>query len=359
MSKPWQALSVFPILIAAIVALERRDWTDPARTETQAFDVRGILGAVLTPKNFSSFGLVRRQKGATKTVVLMILTRLVCGILLVVILQGRDCHIDHDRYQCNMNPNLCDRTPGNQSVMYFCDCSTKQGWQTQGQDDWRCRSVVDLRRWNKDRIHPRTGRVGHYEDLLRGAEVGPFCNSGHMSLYYNTAMSPVFNCSLISLQGTIPRMLEQSCEAREFEVVKFHMCRQASAAIFSGVCDGRFTLCVAVNGDMHEQKIRMLAYLFLPMSALVALILVHGVACLLKSCLTGAEENTEMRKRVRQQAKLYQQQLESGTLDHSLLRLGTWMIIPQFVCASPCNTLTTHLSAPLSGITAPVRKSSC
>eukprot|EP00434_Breviolum_minutum_P006287 symbB.v1.2.005547.t1/scaffold258.1/size251559/1 len=164
------ALSVFPILIAAIVALERRDWTDPARTETQAFDVRGILGAVLTPKNFSSFGLVRRQKGATKTVVLMILTRLVCGILLVVILQGRDCHIDHDRYQCNMNPNLCDRTPGNQSVMYLCDCNTKKGWQTQGQYDWRCRSVVDLRRWNKDDIHPFTGRVGHYGDLLRGAE---------------------------------------------------------------------------------------------------------------------------------------------------------------------------------------------
>lgn len=346
---------MIPILITAIVALERRDWTDPARTETQAFDVRGILGAVLTPKNFSSFGLVRRQKGATKTVVLMILTRLVCGILLAVILQGRDCHMDHDRYQCNMNPNLCDRTPGNQSVMYVCDCNTKQGWQTEGQDDWRCNSLVDFRGWDGDRIHPRTGNVGVHVPLLRGAEVGPFCNSGHQSPIYPTAMSPVFNCSLMSLHGTIPRMLEQSCEAIEFDVVKFHMCRQASAAIFSGVCDGRFTLCVAVNGDMHEQKIRMLAYLFLPMSALVALILVHGVACLLKSCLTVAEENTEMRKHVRQQAKHYQQQLQSGTLDHSLLRLGTWMIIPQFVCASLCNTL----SAPLSGITAPVRKSSC
>ena len=349
---------MIPILIAAIVALERRDWTDPARTETQAFDVRGILGAVLTPKNFSSFGLVRRQKGATKTVVLMILTRLVCGILLVVILQGRDCHMN-EYYKCNMNPNLCDKSPGNQSVMYLCDCNTNNGWQTQGQDDWRCRSVVDLRGWNKDVIHPRTGYVGMFVDLLRGAEVGTFCNSGHQRPDYNTVMTPVFNCSLMSLHGTIPRMLEQSCEAIEFDVVKFHMCRQASAAIFSGVCDGRFTLCVAVNGDMHEQKIRMLAYLFLPMSALVALILVHGVAYLLKSCLTVAEENTEMRKRVRQQAKLYQQQLESGTLDHSLLRLGTWMIIPQFVCASLCNTLTTHLSAPLSGITAPVRKSSC
>ena len=344
MTKPWQALSVVPILIAAIVALERRDWTD-ARTETRALDVRGILKAVLTPKNFSSFGLYRRQKGATKTVLLMILTRLVCGILLVVILQGRDCHVD-DLYICNTNPDLCVM-PGPESLdqfsLYICDCNTCfagqcQGWQTQGQDDWHCDSPVVLRRFDKDAIHPR-GTVGFYVNVLRGAEVGPLCNSGIPSPSYNSVMHPVFNCSL---NGTMPKMLEQSCKAREFDMAKFHMSRQALPAMFSGVCDGGFIVCAAIKGDMNKQKIGMLTYVFLPMSGLVALIFVHGVAYLLKSCITDAEENADMRKHVMQQAKLYQQQLQSGTLDHSLLRLGTWMIIPQFVCASLCNTLTTY-----------------
>jgi len=80
------------------------------------------------------------------------------------------------------------------------------------------------------------------------------------------------------------------------------------------MCTGRSLVCAVLAG----QKLLLFTYVFLPTAALLALLLMHVVAELLSKSLAGVEENKALRKAVQTQAKQYQEQLQTGILDHSL-----------------------------------------
>ena len=304
-----QAVSLLPILISAIVALQRRDYSD-SRTELRALDPRGILASVLTPRNFSSFGLCRKQTPSTTTVAVLTANRLMCGILLLVILQGQACVVEMQRGQ-----------------EYFCECITisSQGargeWQSLGLDEWSCPTEVKLGvnqlrdglwRWNRT--------------VLRGNAIGTLCRFGtpNSRSYFGRDiglfwMVPEFDCSL---GGMTAPMLKESCEAEDLDIVKFQICRNSVPQFFLGVCDGAYTVCALLSGDMRLRKVALLIYIFLPLCCLLGLILVHLVAFLAGSSLTRIQENTTLRKQVKKTSQIYQEQLQNGNLEHSVWCLG-------------------------------------
>ena len=159
-----QAVSVLPILISAIVAVQRRDYSD-SRTELRALDPRGILASVLTPKNFSSFGLCRKQTPSTITVAVITANRLMCGVLLLVILQGQACVVEmqsHQRYVC------------------YCMTHNPEGyrgeWQSFGPDEWSCPTEVKLEIWD---YWNRTRHFSRNRTVLRGNAAGTLCRFWH------------------------------------------------------------------------------------------------------------------------------------------------------------------------------------
>ena len=208
---------------------------------------------------------------------------------------------------------------------YLCDCyNSLEGWQTRGRDDWHCLTQVKLGRFQLIKNVPVREIPRQY--LL--GELGPLCSSGQdfdAGSYYNISYSslswmiPDLHCSL---GGVTAPMLNASCEARELDIVRFHMCRASVPSFFSGVCDGAFTVCAVLNGNMRPSKVALVIYIFLPTCCLLGMVLVHLVAFLAQSTLTEVEENKVLRKRVKKQSNIYQQQLKNGNLERSLLCLG-------------------------------------
>ena len=140
-------------------------------------------------------------------------------------------------------------------------------------------------------------------------------------------MTPDFDCSL---GGVTAPMLKESCEAEELDIVKFQICRESVPHFFLGVCDGAYTVCAVLDGDMRPRKVALLIYIFLPLCCLLGLILVHLVAFLAQSSLTRIQENKTLRKQVKKKRQIYQQQLQNGNLEHSILCLGirkNWFIL--------------------------------
>ena len=312
-----QAVSLLPILISAIVALQRRDYSD-SRSELRALDPRGILASVLTPRNFSSFGLCRKQKPSTITVAVLTANRLMCGILLLVILRGHACVVELQSGQ-----------------EYWCQCRSMswQGfrgeWQSLGNDEWSCPTEAKLELYNEV-----DGGWKWSTTVLEGNAIGTLCRFGTANeiSYYGKDigllwMVPEFDCSL---GGVTAPMLKESCEAGDLDIVKFQICRNSVPQFFLGVCDGAYTICAVLNGDMRPQKVALLIYIFLPLCCLLGLILVHLVAFLARSSLTRIEENTTLRKQVKQKSQIYQAKLQNGNLEHSIWCLGiakNWFIL--------------------------------
>lgn len=286
-------------------------------------DPRGILASVLTPRNFSSFGLCRKQTPSTITVAVLTANRLMCGILLLVILQGHACVVEMQSDQ-----------------KYVCECMREsprgfQGaWQSLGPDEWSCLTEVSLR---ISTLHNESSSRSWYHNrtLLRGNATGTLCRFGtEFPAYHGFSggelfawVDPDFDCSL---GGVTAPMLKESCEADELDIVKFQMCRTSVPHFFLGVCDGAYTVCAVLDGDMRPRKVALLIYLFLPSCCLLGLILVHLVAFLAGSSLTRIQENTTLRKQVEKKSQFYQEQLQNGNLEHSIWCLGiakNWFIL--------------------------------
>lgn len=296
-----QAVSLLPILISAIVALQRRDYSD-SRTELRALDPRGILASVLTPRNFSSFGLCRKQTPSTITVAVLTANRVMCGILLLVILQGQACVVEMQGHQ-----------------EYVCECETshlgeRSEWKQYENAEWWCPgAVASLQIWDFEESWKLNRTVATHRSI------GLLCRFGRLGANVSDKLRPEFDCSL---GGVTAPMLKESCEADELDIVKFQICRKSVPQFFLGVCDGFYTVCAVLDADMRPRKVTLLIYLFLPLCCLLGLILVHLVAFLAGSSLTRIQENTTLRKQVKKTSQIYQEQLQNGNLKHSIWCLG-------------------------------------
>lgn len=233
-----------------------------------------------------------------------------CGILLLVILQGQACVVEMQGHQ-----------------EYVCECGTshlgqRSEWRQYEGTKWSCPgAVASLQIWDFE------GSWKLNRTVATGWSVRLLCRFGRLGANVSDKLRPEFDCSL---GGVTAPMLKESCEADELDIVKFQMCRMSVPQFFLGVCDGAYTVCAVLDGDMRPRKVALLIYLFLPLCCLLGLILVHLVAFLARSSLTRIQENTTLRKQVKQKSQIYQAKLQNGNLEHSIWCLGiakNWFIL--------------------------------
>eukprot|EP00438_Fugacium_kawagutii_P027852 Skav201825 [mRNA] locus=scaffold1071:422401:423366:- [translate_table: standard] len=111
-------------------------------------------------------------------------------------------------------------------------------------------------------------------------------------------------------------MLQASCENGELDLMGFYLCSESSW--FPGICTAQFTMCGALSGGIDLKKLLVLTYFFLPLLALMLLILTHLIGFRFEPPLVSVVENKELRKQIRHQAADLQRQLSRGGLKESL-----------------------------------------
>lgn len=299
------------------VASLRQNWADE-RTQTRTLDPRAILASLIAPARYSAFGLVKGQKGAAKTAVAMVGVRSVCCVLLLAILASRNCAKPDAPWVC-----ICNNKYGLNK-----DLTTKHsGWEKDQEDQWHCPVPAGLANYDASLVG-----IGGF--LFGGVEgdIGPLCDALEEKLipyenernppdnYWEGKLAaPVFNCNL---NGVMPAMLEDSCQATEIDIVRFWECYTSWPSWLFGICAGRFTFCAILTGEMSLKKLLVLSYILCPTAALMLSILMHGAGRLMQPPLMGVDEDKALRKQIKRQAAELQKQLESGNLQESLLWPG-------------------------------------
>ena len=297
-----------PLLISAVVALGRYNYQN-STADTRALDPRSIVQAILVPKNFSTFGLHHRQKPARRTVVPMLFVRVVCGFVLVITMQGADCRVS--TYAC-----LCENSwiPDAPAVT----CTAPLAYRLN-----RMSFAFQLT------LH-YGGRVGfpmYAQDILDDGCICCDHNLAENDLVFTNNISDGSGRWIIpgtcSVYKDLPAMLQQPCQRGALDSVRFRECRDSVHDFrLYGVCNGRFTICATFTDPMTPEKLRVVIYIFLPVCALCALLVAHILAQLLNCSLMDVEENRTLRQQVNRKARVYLEQLQNGSLEHSLLRLG-------------------------------------
>lgn len=254
---------------------------------------------------YSSFGFFPRQTSARRVIFPMIFIRLLCSIVLLGIVQTGDCSL---------------------SFGYFCRCrqllllETQWEFQERG---WSCDRSPELWQYNKETVNKseildrdrsarkvsQGGTDGKAGDLCDGERIvkPDFGQWGTLFMIPNSSR-------WCDLDSSMPAMLATSCWTNEIDPLQFQLCLHSVPEVFRSMCTGRSLVCAVLVG----QKLLLFTYVFLPTAALLALLLIHVVVELLSKSLAGVEENKALRKAIQTQAKQYQEQLQTGILDHSL-----------------------------------------
>lgn len=312
-------MSLIPLLLSAVVALGRYNYQDSS-ADTTALDPRSIVQAILVPKNYSTFGLRHRQKLARWTVVPMLCLRMVCGAVLLTVMQGLDCTVGTYGCWCLYSNRLGDNR------IFSGETYRYQAWTSDGVNVF-CEGIVMAHR-----VEVGNGTWGFTrEQFVDDHYARGLCDSENLSpedlvdidsYISSNWIYAARNCSLYS---DLPGMLREPCQLGAVDIVRFRQCRDGLAGLssfFSGTCDGRFTVCAAFTDSMTPEKLRVVIYISLPMCALCVLLVAHILAQMLNCSLMDVEENRTLRKQVNQKTRVYLEQLQNGHLEYSVLRLG-------------------------------------
>lgn len=124
------------------------------------------------------------------------------------------------------------------------------------------------------------------------------------------------------MYGDLPNKLKEPCKIGALDIYRYRECLDRSLGFFSGTCVMRFTICAAFRDPMTPEKLRVVIYISLPMSALCALLVAHVLAQMGNCSLMDVEEDRTLRKQVNQKTRVYLEQLQNGHLEYSVLRLG-------------------------------------
>lgn len=298
-----QAMSTLPLLISAVVALGRYNYQD-STAEIRALDPRSIVQAILVPKNFSTFGLRHRQKPARRTILPMLSVRVVCGLVLLTMMQGIDCMVS--TYAC-----LCESSwiPDPPNVACATHLAARMHRLEVGDGATVTLNDLDAARGILDHRSICSEYNLDENDLVKTNNIPG--SSGRWIVPRNCGM-----------YLDVPAMLREPCQLGALDIYRFRDCTENLPAFFAGVCHGRFTICAAFRDHMTYEKLRVVIYIFLPMYSLWCLLVAHFLAQVGKCSLMDVEEDRTLRKQVNQKTRVYLEQLQNGSLESSLLRLG-------------------------------------
>ena len=291
-------------------------------------DPRSVLLAVLSPKNYSLFGLRRRQQGVAPFLSIMVFLRLLCLMPLAVTL-----------------PAKCG-TPGcwHHHCWYYTERRRWEFWTDLRSDGpphcewpparWDFIEHDNGFRWSEPTRHSTATR----EDLLFDVSlVEEWCERNETRPGVPTAMNdwlanqtdrailawPPANVSGYSGLCAedlklVPAIARHSCIAGTWDPLLYQYCLKDSW--LPNMCNGEFIMCSYFgNAYLEGQALLVLTYILIPGAALLLMLLIHVLVIFFGNFSTiHAEEDAQLRRSVQRRAASLQERLRNDQLDGSL-----------------------------------------
>ena len=294
-------LIVIPFFLTSLVAIQREHWAHSIHLP----DPRNVLLSVLSPKNYSMFGLRRRQQGIATFLATTIFLRILCLVPLAVALNG-ECASPQCLFHTCFEPR-------------HWKVATYQRWDRPPECEWPAR-------WDF-----LTGAFGNRFTwgLASGFMIDEWCPKSISTLTeVPTTMWPNLTSSLLwpnsNVNGLcdeelnlVPAMARYACIAGTWDPLLYQTCLQD--AFLPNMCNGEFIFCLYANSRLEGQAILVLTYMLIPSAALLLMLIIHVLVLVLGNFSTiQAQEDVELRRAVRIRTASLEERLQNDQLDGSL-----------------------------------------
>ena len=308
-------LIAIPFFLTSLAAIHREHWSQSIHLP----DPRSVLLAVLSPKNYSMFGLRRRQQGVAAFLSTMIFLRLLCLMPLAVTL-----------------PAKCG-TPG--CWIHFCEYFTTWNFLTWLRDDrppdcewpparWDFITHYNGFSWSSPTIY---GTATSDDILFDVSLVEKWCERNETTwprvpwFAYDADTILAWPPANVSGYGglcaedlkLVPAIARHSCIAGTWDPLLYQYCLKESW--LPNMCNAEFMLCSYTTGNFEGQALLVLTYILIPGAALLLMLLIHVLVLFLGNFSTiHAEEDAQLRRTVQRRAASLQERLRTDQLDGSL-----------------------------------------
>ena len=300
-------LIAVPFFLTSLVAIQREHWTQSIHLP----DPSSVLLSVLSAKNYSMFGLRRRQEGIRTYLATTIFLRILCLVPLAVTL-NRECE----------NPKC---------LFHRCDpWGTTPPWQLISQQakdrppecEWPARWDLKKKLFSDDGDRFTGG-------ALPGVKINPvheWCerNAATLPKVWKGAKSSLFLWPNSNVSGLcseelklIPAMARHTCIAGTWDPILYQTCLEDWW--LPNMCNGEFIFCSYANSHLEGRAILVLAYLLIPSAALLLMLIIHVLVLVFGNFSTiQAQEDVELRRAVRTRMACLLERLQNDQLDGSL-----------------------------------------
>ena len=250
-------LIVIPFFLTSLMAIQREHWAHSIHIP----DPRSVLLSALSPKNYSMFGLRRRQEGIGTYLATTIFLRILCLVPLAVTL-NREC----------ANPKCL-----------FHMCFEPRGWKIGTLQRWDRPPECE---WPASWVNGLAIGNPHTWSFARGLNVDEWCqknistlpkvpttmwpNQTHLLLLWPTSNFSGLCSEELNL---VPAMARHTCIAGTWDPILYHTCLED--AWLPNMCNGEFIFCSYANSDLEGQAILVLTYMLIPSAALLLMLIIH------------------------------------------------------------------------------------
>ena len=294
-------LIVIPFFLTSLMAIHREHWAHSIHIP----DPRSVLLSVLSPKNYSMFGLRRRQEGIATFLAITVFLRILCLVPVAVTLSGECANPKCFFHMCHASHNWIleskirmDRPP---------DCEWPASWVDFG-------GTVDNRyyRWHNTPID----RIRIAEWCQKNLATLPKVPATMWRLANHTLLWPTSNVSGLCGKelNLVPAMARHACIAGTLDPLLYQTCLKD--AWLPNMCNAQFIFCSNANSHLEGQAIVVLTYMLIPSAALLLMLVIHLLVLIFGNfSTTQAQEDVELRRAVRRRSANLQERLQNDQLD--------------------------------------------
>ena len=328
-------LIAIPFFLTSLAAIHREHWSQSMHIIP---DPRSVLLAVLSPKNYSLFGLRRRQQGVAAFLSTMIFLRLLCLMPLALTLPAKcgtpGCLVHHCWHSTDRTrwffttwlrpdrPDNCEWPPARWDFIEHEDGFSWSWHSTKTREDFIWSSPTIYGTATSDDF---LFNVSLLEKWCERNETRPGVPSGMLG--YNTSSETILAWPPANFSGysglctedlkLVPAIARHSCIAGTWDPLLYQYCLKESW--LPNMCNAEFMLCSYATGNFEGQALLVLTYILIPGAALLLMLLIHVLVLFFGNFSTiHAEEDANLRRTVQRRAASLQERLRTDQLEGSL-----------------------------------------
>ena len=273
-----------PFFLTSLVAVHREHWA----LSIQFPDPRSVLLSVLSPKNYSSFGLRRGQKGIATFLATIGFVRILCLLPLAVTLRGECANPKCFFHRCDRRPKVWilvsaergDRPPD-------CEWPASFFLHTGSRSTDKYNRGFHLSK-EKSRIDNWCTRNG---PTLQKVPNTMWASGNRSLLWPNSNVSGLCGEEL----NLVPAMARHTCMAGMWDPIMYQTCLH-NAFFLPNMCNAKFVICGIFNGSLEGQASLVLTYMLIPSAALLVMVIIHVLVTMFGNFSTiQAQEDAQLR----------------------------------------------------------------